>query len=795
MAPVATPGTAHRIPVEILSEIFLLALEHNFSFIVNVMLVCRRWRDILLLTPGILRVLRIGASTKKEVVQEAIRGEKWLLDVYIDTDSETVGGFFNADSFHACFMAAAEVAPRWRSLWIDSFPLSEGHKAVQIVQRLERLEFFRLSKGRSLGNCIQPLMTAITTTATPYLTQMELCDSNAITYLAQPTCFHILHSLESLTLASFTRMDAPVDILPHLQRLNHLTAHQLQFPIYPPGASLPLIQTLKTLNLKSVSVQWMAGRVFPALERCIIKSPHHIDTITLEPTIMPSCTSLEYYFNDLRPLGYFHHPPLTSLTVECGQWSVWRGNLQLVALSPKFTAQSLTHLHLYIQCSEWLLVEVLKLAPALEELLLGLASPRALSEDFFLGFVATESNAGSPCEVSGSPSQTRLPLCTSLQKLLLKFRRWFRGSEKAVLIPVLGDIVSSHQQKNSFQLDLIPHGDAGWWYVGSPVERIYEDRGSVIGILSPHGITHVVPRQPDSLMRLPFKEAEYLLARTPLSIDCLMTLHHLVELRTGDAQGILPTTPPHDLTLFHTLRVLDAGNIDPLFLTNQTLHKLERCRLYCYEEDLDLSQGQHTQMPVCTRLVVNHLTLLATIKLPRICELGVSLDHPYSNMIWGMRIAMNANLSGLALLHVHDQHQRADLIGILKSLPGLRYLILGNGEDLDVKFFRALVPMGANGTSVMRRPTSEGWISAILCPMLEHLCIEGMDLTEQSELIPVLNEVVTLRSMCGSPLKRFTFAQFRSTPGSEFTLIGRDGSFAMEKVILSMGARPFKLDI
>jgi len=371
-----------------------------------------------------------------------------------------------------------------------------------------------------------------------------------------------------------------------------------------------------------------------------------------------------------------------------------------------------------------------------------------------------------------------------------------QGPEKSVLIPVLSDVVSSYQPKNPFQRYLTFEDDIRQWCIGRPVERIYEasELGeSVIGISSPYGIIPILRTGALPSKDFPFKEAEYILARTPLSIECLLTLHHLVELRIGGIQGILPTTPLCDLSLFHTLRVLKARDIHSLFLANQTFHKLERCRVYCYEEDLNLSQGQFIQMPVCTRLDINHLTLLATIKLPLIYELGVSLDHPDYNMIWGKHIAMNANLSGLKLLQVHDWHQEADLIETLQSLPVLQNLILGSCEDLDVDFFRALVPMGANGTSVMKRPTTEDWISAILCPMLEHLFIEGMDPSEQPELTAVLNEVVTLRSMCGSPLKKFTFVQFWSR--SKFVLIGRDGRFAMEKVVLSKGAGLFELDI
>jgi len=200
-------------------------------------------------------------------------------------------------------------------------------------------------------------------------------------------------------------------------------------------------------------------------------------------------------------------------------------------------------------------------------------------------------------------------------------------------------------------------------------------------------------------------------------------------------------------------------------------------------------------MPVCTRLDVKDLNLLATFKLPQICELGLYFDHPDSNLIWSTDIVVNSNLSGLRLLHVHDWHQDTDLIRILRSLPVLESLILGNGSSLVVKFFRAFVPMSANGTFGLNLPSGEGQISAILCPMLKSLLIEGVVPTDQPELIPVLKEVVSLRAMGGSPLKRFTFYEFWPAAGNKFELIGRDGSVSIEKIGLNDDDKPFGLEI
>jgi hypothetical protein len=83
---------------------------------------------------------------------------------------------------------------------------------------------------------------------------------------------------------------------------------------------------------------------------------------------MPPRTDLTYDCNDPGPLAHFVHPLLTKLEVKCGQWSVWRGNLQLRALYiGAANAWWLRVLDLNIQCSEHLLMEVLRLVPNLPD--------------------------------------------------------------------------------------------------------------------------------------------------------------------------------------------------------------------------------------------------------------------------------------------------------------------------------------------------------------------------------------------------------------------------------------------
>ena len=583
-------------------------------------------------------------------------------------------------------------------------------------------------------------------------------------------------------------MEAPANILPYLQRLEIFAARHLHFPIYPPNTSLPLVQTLQTLRLKSVSVQWMAGRTFPALWGCAIIFPHYADYLTLQPVTMPSCSVLEYNSNDLSPLRSFLHPHLTMLQVTCGQWNVRRGDHQLVIVTA--SPWKLHILDLEVRCSENLLLHVLSLVPVLHELVLRLASPNALSEAFFRAFVVTKADAESPCA-----SQDITPKLTRLD---LHYRRWLRGPERRELIPVFGDIVSSHLPEPDFRLQIIFAELNDYWCVERSIDCNHQRSPvskAAVGMLGPHGIIFVDLRAISIFKSLDiaFKEAEYLVANVQLSITCLSSLYCLVELRVGDKQDILPTAPPHNLPLFHTLKVLEAYNIHQSFFTGQTFHRLERCKILSSQEDHSLVLGLPTEMPVCTRLDAEDLTLLATLKLPQIRELGVSFDHPESNLIWGKDISVNANLSGLELLHVHHWEATTDLAQILGFLPVLEKLIVGNGQDLGVSFFRAFIPGGKNRVSELKKGShGEGHIPPMLCPMLKGLFIEGVDPKEQPGLL-VLEEIVTLRAMGGSPLQTFTFSQFQPECGTKFKLIRKDRSFGMEIVPLPVDARRFEL--
>jgi len=775
------------------------------------MLVCRRWHAIMLSTPGIHSQLTIRRATQNEVVRAFVQGTKTRLDVRVDMNDETDGSDFNPENFLACFMAAAQAASRWTSLNLISPPPLGEYTDVRIWQPLVHLESFKVARG--FGGFLEPLMTAIRRSAPSNLTLIEIEDPAAVLYLVQPAGLHITHFLTTLKIHLSTRVDSPVDILPHLHRLEVFEARHLCLPFYPLDSSLPLIHTLRDLHLKSVSVQWMAGHVFPALVICSITFPQHVDTIqALQPVTMPLCRFLTYNSNDLRPLTHFYLPPLSRLDVKSGQWDTWRGNRQLAALYPIFTAgaQSLTTLRLDVTCREELLVYMLRLVPALKALLLGLASPNALSIAFFQAFIVRERNVDNASDMVRPPSQITAPSCPSLGSLRLRYRRWLRGPDKKALIAVFGDIMASRDPKKrlSFQLwlsfDEVPKSS---WSIGPTSKFLHFEKSFAItghtklmlGISTPHGIIPISGHLPlDSFVPLPFKEAEYLGLwdfRSRSSAEFQFTHDHMKLMIYQYVRPPLPPSLPCTLPLFSALRALVVNYANPSFLAGHTFHKLERCKVMDLYDPFPSSPSlfTETEMPICTRVDINDPYLLATFKLPQIHDLALDFSHPECSTIWEKHIAVNANLSGLSLLHMKKWPLNGDLIPILRSLQLLETLIIGS--QLGVVSFRAFLPMDADGTSGLKRTSSEGQMLDLLCPRLQRLQIEGQDPSAEPELIPILKDIVTLRAECGSALKGFTFSKFWTRAGRRFELIGRNGGFMMEEIVLPQGAKYFELDI
>ena len=338
---------------------------------------------------------------------------------------------------------------------------------------------------------------------------------------------------------------------------------------------------------------------------------------------------------------------------------------------------------------------------------------------------------------------------------------------------------------------------------------------TLIGVSSPYGIVPLTrvfggDGDGDYFGRLTesgclplLRESEFIVTRWgfELPIESLLSLHSLKEVRNTilslkkkpDAQFSL------DAPLFHTLKVLDVVSIPSRFLAGQTFHRLERYKEERIDDSIIPGLDPLTEMPVCTRLVVP-LRRLATLKLPQIRELSLSQNGGRPDHIWEKHVKVNANLSGLKLLHLRGDYTTwppIAVIKILESLPALETLIIDYWPLIIFRsfddVFGALLPSNVPGPSALNQSSWKGQISGVLCPRLESLQIQGLKLTGRADLMPVLKDIVTLRAIIGSPLKSFTFFCHQHPKGPQkWQLIGGDKNFMMEEVV---PAQVFELDI
>src|SRR5258706_1697827 len=273
------------------------------------------------------------------------------------------------------------------------------------------------------------------------------------------------------------------------------------------------------------------------------------------------------------------------------------------------------------------------------------------------------------------------------------------------------------------------------WKIGKPM-RAFQDIGRadlVLGMSTSHAIIPISMDFPErGLVPFPFKEAEYLQLRSSsdqhyfeflLIHDYLRLVVHGME---AEQMGIpLDESLPDDLPLLCALRVLVLEEFEPDFFIGRTFPKLERCRVDTFDMwDAGILSGE-TDMPVCTRVDTDDPFLLTTFKLPQLHELSLDFLGTNCSQIWEEHIAVNANLSGLILLHMRNWPSNGELIPILTSLPLLETLIICSRKG--VVSLRALLPMDENGTSELTQTRGEGKMLALLCPRLQHLQIEVVD--------------------------------------------------------------------
>jgi len=189
----------------------------------------------------------------------------------------------------------------------------------------------------------------------------------------------------------------------------------------------------------------MGGRNFPQLQSCSINSPTTYPALSSD-VYFPICQELELGHRSVEVAGRFRAPKVYSISMKSNEWTPLRGSKEVILLcraglgiqwQPRV-------LHLSVLCDEGLLLSVLKLLPALNELRLDIARPCVLGRRFFKGLLAKPMydpkgkfdrnwDEDLPKDVGNWESS----ICPSLKRLVLKYERWLRRTDRLDILPPL----------------------------------------------------------------------------------------------------------------------------------------------------------------------------------------------------------------------------------------------------------------------------------------------------------------------------------------------------------------------
>ena len=449
-----------RLPQELLQQILLVIIDNDSDSHSVLMRVSKHWYNIV---TGFWASLKLGTTTPRDAVTRKLERNQWLLDVVVDTEIDR-GDFTLPSGAYQAIFAAIEATPRWRSFIVESFPAQADlpeHLVNSGLQQcsgavMSRLRTFKVKCPCEMSPLLQRLLCILGTTASEELTTIQIESPSVISFLV-PTYSSIFRSATVLSLDNLGVHD-PVDLLPHLHQLDTFTASHLSLPVYPDDTNLPLVHTLRHLSLRAVSIQWMSGRTFHALESCTLLFPLHRHVQHTFSTTLPTCKELTFQGYPLDILNGISAQNLTPLTVKCSWTAKPRADRQFIRFSSHALRENRLApriLHISIEATSRAWVKAFTFMSDLEELVIDSAQPSSLGVKALQALVVHpihSNNLGTTATHGGRYS----PLCPSLKRFGLRYCRWLRPSEDFDLIPELVTIILSRQQSKfslqSFQI-------------------------------------------------------------------------------------------------------------------------------------------------------------------------------------------------------------------------------------------------------------------------------------------------------------------------------------------------------
>ena len=247
---------------------------------------------------------------------------------------------------------------------------------------MDKLESFTIVSICEDSAVFNQLLDVVGRSSHDKLVDMEPSSPNAIYHLAQPQfasifCALVTFKVDGSVIRTEVDILAPRSVVPAT-------------PTYPIDTDLPVVRTLKSMKIKTVSVQWMAGHTFPNMKECTIIWLHYPEVLASGGGVdLPVCTHFAY----ATTTSSTRSPTSASQTCrpERGVERTERKSTQLAAVSSGNSSQEdplkPRVLHLDTLGHDQPFINALSMFPELEELHLVLR-PDMLGKKHFGAFQA-----------------------------------------------------------------------------------------------------------------------------------------------------------------------------------------------------------------------------------------------------------------------------------------------------------------------------------------------------------------------------------------------------------------------
>ena len=760
----------YRLPAEIMMEIFHIALGIG-QLRGGLMQVCRFWCNTIEGMASAWSSLDLGAVTTPERVQHLLgRAGTHPLAERINVDKAGI----MAERLQPSLAMAGSKASQWQTLTIASLPQDEpvaqsNHALPSIQLRpMKQLRHLHITE-LVLSPLLRSLLQNVATAAVGKLISMETHCFPAVQYLLQPTHSSIYCSLTTF-IAKVPKMNQPVDLLPHFMQLEVLELTNLLLLVVVNSSPLPLAHTLHRLYLKSVSIQWMGGRVFSQLENCTIIAPL-TDTSPHHDVQLPACAALHFENWNVSPIGQFFAPALDHLRINSNAWSSYAGNEQVVqhvrtgigmGLQPKSLSLSVT-------CSEKVLISVLQLLPGLVELRLDLSRPSALSKHFFTRLLAKPGNQLADKLkfdwrelFRENVTEWRCTVCPSLRVLELKYHKWLRpGYNNDFLPPLLALSWSRKKTATPLQCDVHYKTSAhSWELLGvlrplgiEPLSRLRTTQDGQVTQLSLETATWKSAIFENARV-IPFLSRLQVLQITSTSLGVKRVLNVLPsfhELRDLELSRVHIPPLDVDLPLVHTLQRLSLRRSTLAWMDGLVFTKLQKFSVD--EHDWPETFKRKVGMPACTHIVFQqdklkklpilqshfHFPLLST------CIFPSTWKHSHYD---------EGGISALQQIHAkvfrfRIESSRPRLLELLES----KYEV----EQLDLEIFpRPRSSPSAYEVDLTRFSVTNPITNKLPCPNMKVLRLQVTRLqdTDRTEVIQSCMQMMNNRRLAGHSLEK-----------------------------------------